>query len=132
MESHLGDIVVGSLHFTVLETRVIDRLSKYYALYSHLGNWTELTHPALVSMFPIPQRYYVPGRIRESYRPRLEASGMWGLQTIEKNENKPFKKINKGSEKEEHSQKFHEAFGKEKVKGAPEYLHHFNQDVGLG
>ena len=115
MESHLGDIVVGSLHFTVIETRVIDRLSKYYALYSHLDNWTELTHPALVSMFPVPQRYYVPGRIRESYRPRLEVSGMWGLQAAEKNENKPFKKINKDREKAEQNLKFYETFGKEKV-----------------
>jgi sorting and assembly machinery component 37 len=28
-------------------------------------------------MLPIPQRYYVPGRIRESYKPRLEAAGLW-------------------------------------------------------
>lgn len=28
-------------------------------------------------MLPVPQRYYVPRRIRDSYRPRLEAVGLW-------------------------------------------------------
>lgn len=30
---------------------------------------------------PIPQRYYVPNRIRELYKPRLEASGLWPTET---------------------------------------------------
>jgi sorting and assembly machinery component 37 len=29
-----------------------------------------------VSMYPVPQRYYVPQRIWEDYYPRLSASGM--------------------------------------------------------
>jgi sorting and assembly machinery component 37 len=32
-------------------------------------------------MMPIPQRYYVPNRIRESYRLRLEAAGLWSTET---------------------------------------------------
>jgi sorting and assembly machinery component 37 len=28
-------------------------------------------------MLPVPQRYYVPRRIKETYRPRLEAVGLW-------------------------------------------------------
>jgi sorting and assembly machinery component 37 len=32
-------------------------------------------------MMPIPQRYYVPNRIRELYKPRLEASGLWPTET---------------------------------------------------
>jgi sorting and assembly machinery component 37 len=28
-------------------------------------------------MLPVPQRYYVPRRIKEGYRPRLEAVGLW-------------------------------------------------------
>ena len=30
---------------------------------------------------PIPQRYYVPNRIRELYKPRLEAAGLWPTET---------------------------------------------------
>ena len=30
---------------------------------------------------PIPQRYYVPNRIRELYKPRLEAVGLWPTET---------------------------------------------------
>ena len=31
----------------------------------------------MASMLPFPQRYYVPERIREMHRPRLEAAGLW-------------------------------------------------------
>ncbi|KAG5354042.1 hypothetical protein C0989_009739 [Termitomyces sp. Mn162] len=71
VESNLGDIVS-------------------YALYSNQDNWAELMHPALASLYPIPQRYYIPGRIREMYRPRLESAGLWDLP-IKEEEKKPFK-----------------------------------------
>lgn len=32
-------------------------------------------------MMPIPQRYYVPNRIRELHKPRLEAVGLWPAET---------------------------------------------------
>jgi len=32
-------------------------------------------------MMPIPQRYYVPNRIRELYRPRLETVGLWATES---------------------------------------------------
>lgn len=32
-------------------------------------------------MMPIPQRYYVPNRIRELYKPRLEVAGLWPTET---------------------------------------------------
>lgn len=32
-------------------------------------------------MMPIPQKYYVPNRIRELYKPRLEAVGLWPTET---------------------------------------------------
>jgi sorting and assembly machinery component 37 len=34
----------------------------------------------------MPWRYYVPGRLRESYRPRLEAAGLWNLSLEEPKE----------------------------------------------
>lgn len=30
---------------------------------------------------PVPQRYYVPNRIRELYKPRLETVGLWPTET---------------------------------------------------
>ena len=53
----------------------------FYALDT---NFRGLTGPALASMLPVPQRYYVPSRIRECHRPRLEASGLWILSDGEK------------------------------------------------
>jgi sorting and assembly machinery component 37 len=34
-------------------------------------------------MFPVPQKYYVPRRIRDTYIPRLEAVGLWNLPVEE-------------------------------------------------
>ena len=33
----------------------------------------------LASMLSVPQRYYVPRRIKESHRPRLAAVGLWQI-----------------------------------------------------
>jgi sorting and assembly machinery component 37 len=41
-------------------------------------------------MFPVPQKYYVPRRIRDTYIPRLEAVGLWNLPVEEKVEKKWF------------------------------------------
>ena len=41
-------------------------------------------HPLLASMFPVPQKYYVPRRIRDTYIPRLEAVGLWNFPVEEK------------------------------------------------
>lgn len=37
-------------------------------------------------MLPIPQRYYVPHRLRESYHPRLESVGLWDCAGPEQEE----------------------------------------------
>jgi len=57
-----------------------------------LDNWSNVTLPALAAMFQIPQKYYVPRRIRDSYFPRLEASGLWRrvVEEEEKPAEKPF------------------------------------------
>ena len=39
-------------------------------------------------MFPVPQKYYVPRRIRNTYIPKLEAVGLWYLPVEEKVEKK--------------------------------------------
>ncbi|KAF9647567.1 hypothetical protein BDM02DRAFT_3270177 [Thelephora ganbajun] len=47
-----------------------------HTFYSSANYW-KLIRPTLAKMMPIPQRYYVPNRIRELYKPRLEAVGLW-------------------------------------------------------
>jgi sorting and assembly machinery component 37 len=46
-------------------------------------NWAEVIHPALATLYPIPQRYFVPNRIRNQHRQRLEVSGLWDLEDPE-------------------------------------------------
>ncbi|KAF8506362.1 hypothetical protein BU17DRAFT_57726 [Hysterangium stoloniferum] len=57
IEAQLGDLLAYS--FFVLEP-------------NH-----NFTHSTIASLLPVPQRYYVPSRIRDTYRPRLEAAGLW-------------------------------------------------------
>lgn len=37
----------------------------------------------LAQVLSVPQRYYVPARIRESYKPRLDAAGLWTVHMEE-------------------------------------------------
>jgi sorting and assembly machinery component 37 len=114
VESTLGDIV-ASLHALLSRRHVSYSTLQYYTMYSHHGNWAGLTGLALASMFPVPQRYYVPARIRESYRPRLEAVGMWNLPDVEKEGKKPFKENSKKTT-EKNTHVFLQAFEREKVR----------------
>lgn len=41
------------------------------------------TRPALIKLLPIPQRFYLPERIRLSYQPRLEAAELWNATGVE-------------------------------------------------
>ena len=64
--STLGDLVVS---VNLLHSRI-----QAHSFYSSANYW-KLIRPTLVKMMPVPQRYYVPNRIRELYKPRLEAVG---------------------------------------------------------
>ncbi|KAI6132148.1 hypothetical protein EDD16DRAFT_1534807 [Pisolithus croceorrhizus] len=77
------------------------------------ANFWGLTRPTLTSLMPIPQRYYVPGRIRESYRRRLETSGLWRSPATEQEHKSPFAKNEK--ERDDHTSTFTRAFEREKV-----------------
>jgi len=96
VESNLGDLV-------------------HHTLYAHHGNWTRVTQPALASMFPVPQRYYVPGRMRECHKARLEAAGLWNLPEVEKQEKKPFKRLSKSTKEKVDSRTYLQTFEREKV-----------------
>jgi len=89
-----------------------------YMFYSLQANYVGVTHPTLASFFPAPQRYYVPARIRETYRTRLEASGLWNIP-IEEVDDKgdPRRPFGEKAKKEEQDPKikFKTAFEREKV-----------------
>ena len=75
-------------------------------------NFWGLTNPALASEMPVPQKYYVASRIRETYRPRLEAAGLWSLPSQEEQKSL-FDKDKK--KKEDYTVTFSRAFEREKV-----------------
>lgn len=87
-------------------------------MYSLHANWWKVTRPALLSMLPVPQRYYVPGRIRESYRPRLELVELWNVPGIEQEEDERFSifRERRKKKKESREQKFKKVFEREKVR----------------
>lgn len=69
-------------------------------------------------MLPIPQRYYVPTRIRESYQPRLEAVNLWNLPGIEQAEEEQKHKFwekAKAPVEGEPKEKFKSVFERERV-----------------
>ncbi|KAF7294792.1 Tom37 domain-containing protein [Mycena indigotica] len=47
--------------------------------YTHYSstNWDKFVGRALAKPFSLPQRYYVPARVKAIYKPRLEAAGLW-------------------------------------------------------
>ncbi|EAU88816.1 hypothetical protein CC1G_01189 [Coprinopsis cinerea okayama7 len=57
VEANLGDLVA----------------STFYSA----DNWDKTVHKAFSSLFPVPQRYFVPSKLRAAYQPRLEAAGLW-------------------------------------------------------
>lgn len=85
-------------------------------VYSHPKNWAEHTFPALAAIYPIPQRYFVPQRIREIHRPRLEAAHLWNLHP-EDNESGQKPKFGEKPKKPKKDLKEEsaKAFGREKV-----------------
>ncbi|KAH9842744.1 uncharacterized protein C8Q71DRAFT_734228 [Rhodofomes roseus] len=89
-----------------------------HMLYSLRLNWRRVTRPAMASMLPVPQRYYVPNRIRESYQPRLEAAELWDIPGIEQEEEEDrisALRRDRRKKKETKAQKFKRVFEREKV-----------------
>lgn len=82
-----------------------------YSFYSLDDNFWKLTNHTIASILPIPQRYYVPGRIREMHRPRLEAAGLW-TQAAPEPEKDSFGKRQK---KDDPKDKYARAFERDKV-----------------
>jgi sorting and assembly machinery component 37 len=82
-----------------------------HSFYSLDDNFSKFTSRTLTSMLPIPQRYYVPERIREMHRPRLEAAGLWTKPASE-----PEKILfGKRASKEDHKDEYARAFERDRV-----------------
>ncbi|KAG1877983.1 outer mitochondrial membrane transport complex protein-domain-containing protein [Suillus subalutaceus] len=77
-----------------------------YSFYSLDDNFWKLTNPTMAFMLPIPQRYYVPGRIREMHRPRLEAAGLWTQAASETEKDSFGKRQKKDDPKDEYARAF--------------------------
>ncbi|KAL6300141.1 hypothetical protein BKA93DRAFT_803087 [Sparassis latifolia] len=89
-----------------------------HMMYSLNANWWKTTRPALVSILPLPQRYYVPARLRNSHKPRLEFAGLWDVPGIEyedeDDDHFSFRKI-KRSRRASTQEKLKRTFEREKV-----------------
>ncbi|EKM55137.1 uncharacterized protein PHACADRAFT_120191 [Phanerochaete carnosa HHB-10118-sp] len=101
VESTLGDFVAH----------------EYYSL---SANWTRQTRHTLAVMLPIPQRYYVPERIRLSWKPRLEAAELWDVVGIEEEEERERQRFSFGlqkkrTKKNQDKLKFKETFERKRV-----------------
>lgn len=71
-------------------------------------------------MMSIPQRYYMPERIRLSYQPRLEVAELWSAVGVEKEEEKEkerfsFRRPTRRNRKAEEKVKYKETVQRNKV-----------------
>lgn len=109
VESMLGDLVVGMC--ITIPRSLASMTCQAHVYYSLSANWTRQTRRTLASIFPAPQCYYVPERIRMSYKPRLEATELWDIVGIEEEEEREkerfsFRRVAKKNKKAEEKTKF--------------------------
>ena len=53
------------------------KTTQNHSLFVLEHNFAHVVHRDLVPLFPIPQRYYLPSRLRATLQPRLESAGLW-------------------------------------------------------
>ncbi|TFK83503.1 hypothetical protein K466DRAFT_554952 [Polyporus arcularius HHB13444] len=116
------DIDLNSTQAAQLTARIAHVESAYgdlinHMLYSLQENWSAVTRPALVSMLPVPQCYYVPSRIRSSYKPRLEAAELWHVPEVEDEPEAPRTVLGRKKKRQPDNEphKFKTALEREKV-----------------
>ena len=56
-----------------------------HSFYCMSANYKGLTLPTIVSFMHPPRSYYVPSRLKEMAKPRLEAAGLWDLMSDDPN-----------------------------------------------
>ncbi|KAI0362076.1 hypothetical protein OH77DRAFT_1416275 [Trametes cingulata] len=117
------DASLSSVQAAQLTARIAHVESSYgdlinHMLYSLQENWVHVTRPALVSMLPVPQRYYVPHRIRASHKARLEAVELWDVPEEEEGEEEQRRVVfgrRKKHKPEPEAHHFKKTFEREKV-----------------
>ncbi|KAF8921108.1 hypothetical protein CPB85DRAFT_1428126 [Mucidula mucida] len=79
-----------------------------HVLYAQDANWRGVTHPTLIQIYSIPQRYYAPQRHRASYKPRLEAAELWVSpgEEVEEKDVSSFTETKKLKKEENHKARF--------------------------
>lgn len=94
------------------------RSAQAYTFYSSFANYSKITHPVLVNVLPIPQRYYLPNRIRESYQPRLQVAGLWDCAGPEQEEasGKSTFSIKPKAKKDDPKETYKKAFARAQVR----------------
>jgi sorting and assembly machinery component 37 len=55
--------------------------TQLHSFYCMSPNYKGLTLPTIVSFMHPPRSYYVPSRLKEMAKPRLEAAGLWDLMS---------------------------------------------------
>ncbi|KZV97021.1 hypothetical protein EXIGLDRAFT_764775 [Exidia glandulosa HHB12029] len=93
-----------------------------HSLFAVGPNYYPLTHTMLATHLPVPQRYYVPQRLRTLYRPRLEDVAMWDIGHGEEEKEKEkasredaWTRAKKSLTTDDASAKVRLAFGRERV-----------------
>ncbi|OAX38940.1 hypothetical protein K503DRAFT_690647 [Rhizopogon vinicolor AM-OR11-026] len=89
--------------YSHVETNIGDLVA--YSFYSDDNFW-DFTSRTMASMLPIPQCYYVPGRIREMHRPRLETAGLMKPPGSEPEKDPSAKRSNKEDDKDKYARAF--------------------------
>lgn len=119
VESTYGDLIVSTRSSP--PNPCADVRSQNFMLYSLQENWSAVTRPALVSMLPVPQCYYVPSRIRLSYKPRLEAAELWHVPEVEDEPEESRSVLGRRRKRhpENEPHKFKSALEREKVCNSP-------------
>lgn len=80
--SQLGDLLVRSVNMSL--SHLYLPIRQAHQLYVE-HYWT-FTRGALAKLMPVPQRWFVPSRLRQIHQPRLEAIGMWDAHYVEEPE----------------------------------------------
>jgi len=73
VNTHISNLVVRSPLLLDIKTKTMQN----HSLFVLEHNFTQVVHRDLVPLFPVPQRYYLPGRLRTALQPRLESAGLW-------------------------------------------------------
>lgn len=75
LNTHVSNLVVRSARSSSQDKN--PKTLQNHSLFVLEHNFTQVVHRDLVPLFPVPQRYYLPSRLRAALQPRLESAGLW-------------------------------------------------------